>query len=250
MSGPSIRVHVSTRDAIRAGKSRIGPQLIEITDEGLAKLDEAQRLEVAALLEGQPDLGTLPSDPPIIEPTIDAIKAALTARAETRRVAEDARRAEEAIAGERAAVAARESKGRDAQRAKALRDWINKNGDDEQKARMAEGFLREEEILEAITNEIIDIPLPAYELLRRGDACECACAGHVRFQERGPSYMDTAQFSRLTVARESAPEGAIVTAVEHQAACPSCKCVPIARVSARVSVPFHGWLLVKDYSID
>jgi len=250
VSGPSIRVHVSTREAIRAGKSRVGPQIVEITEEGLAKLDETQRLEVAALLEGEPDLGTLPSDPPIIEPTLEAVKDALTARAIARRTAEDARRVEDARAGELAAVAAHAAKARDVQRAKALRDWVHKHGDDEQKARMAEGFLPEEEILEAITEEVIDIALPPYELLRRGDACDCACAGHVKFEERGPQYMDSAQYGRLTAARESAPEGATVTAVEHRAACPSCKCVPIARVSARVTVPWNGWLLVRDYSID
>lgn len=250
MSGPSIRVLVSTREAIRAGKSRVGSQTIEITEEGLAGLDETQRLEVAALLEGEPDLGTLPSDPPIIEPTLEAVKHALTARAAARKTAEDVRRLEEARAGELAAVASRESKAKDAQRAKALRDWVNKNGDDEQRARMAEGYLREDEILEAITDEIIDIPLPAYERLRRGDACDCACAGHVKFEARSPQYMDDAQYRRLTAARDSAPEGATVAAVEHRAACPSCKCVPIARVSARITVPWNGWLLVRDYSID
>jgi hypothetical protein len=250
VSGPSIRVLVSTREAIRAGKSRVGSQIIEVTEEGLAGLDEAQRLEIAALLEGEPDLGSLPSDLPIIEPTLEAVKGALTARAAGRKMAEDARRVEDARAGEMAAMASRESKTKDAQRAKALRDWVNKNGDDEQKARMAEGFLREDEILEAITKEIIDIPLPAYELLRRGNACDCACAGHVRFETRSPQYMDDAQYRRLTSARESAPEGATVAAIEHRASCPSCKCVPIARVSARVTVPWNGWLLVCDYSID
>ena len=241
---------MSTREAIRAGKSRVGPQIIEITEEGLADLDEDQRLEVAALLEGEPDLGTLPSDPPIIEPTLAAVRAALTARAAAKKMAENARRVENARAGEAAAVASRESKARDAQRTKALRDWVDQHGDDDQKARMAEGFLPEAEILEAVTEVIIDLPLPRYELLRRGDACDCACAGHVKFEERGPQYMDSAQYGRLTAARDSAPEGATVAAIEHRAACPSCKCVPIARVSARVTVPWNGWLLVRDYSID
>ena len=250
MSGPSIRVLVSTREALRAGKSRFGPQLIEITDEGLAKLDEVQRMEVAALLEGEPDLGTLPSDPPIVVPTLDGVKHVLTSRANGRERAEEARRVEDARARELAAVATRESKSKDVQRGKALRDWVAKHGDDDQKARMAEGFLREEELLDTITDEVIDIALPQYELLRRGDACDCACAGHVRFEERSPQYMDTAQHGRLITARDNAPEGATVTAIEHRAHCPACKCVPIARVSARVSVPWNGWLLVRDYSID
>jgi hypothetical protein len=241
---------VSTRAAILAGKSRVGTQTIEINDEGLAKLNETQRSEVAALLEGAPDLGTLPSDPPIVEPTLEAVTHVLDARAAGRKAVEEARRVEDARAAELAAIAVHESKSKDVQRAKALRDWVNKNGDDEQKARMAEGFLREDELLESITDETFDITLPRYELLRRGDACDCACAGHVKFEERGPRYMDSAQFARLTAVRESAPEGATVEPIEHGAACPSCKCVPIARVTARVSLPWNGWLLVRDFSID
>jgi hypothetical protein len=243
-------VHVSTRAAILAGKSKVGLQTIEITEDGLTKLDETQRAEVAALLEGEPDLGTDPRDPAITEPTLEAVKPALDARAARRKAGEEMRRVEDARAAELAAVAARESKAKDGQRAKALRDWVNKHGDDEHKARMAEGFLREDEILEDITDDMFDITAPRYELLRRGDACDCACAGSVEFSERGPQYMDSAQFARLTAIRENAPEGATVDAVEHRAACPSCKCAPIARVTARVSVPWNGWLLVRDYSID
>jgi hypothetical protein len=250
VSGPTIRVQVSTRAAILAGKSRVGTQTIEITEAGLASLDEVQRAEIAALLEGDSDLGSLPTDPPIIEPTLEAVRHVLDARAAGRKALEATRRVEEARAAEAAVVASRESKAKDVQRTQALRSWINKNGDEEQKARMAEGFLREDEILESIIDDMFDIQLPRYELLRRGDACDCACAGNVQFEERGPKYMDSAQYGRLTAARESAPEGATVAAIEHRAACPSCKCVPIARVTARVSVPWNSWLLVRDYSLD
>lgn len=250
MSALSIRVVVSPRAAIVAGKSRVGPQSIEITDELLARLDAAQRAEIAALVEGDSELGTLPDDPPIIEPTVDAIIPALDARATGRKAREDARRAADARAAEEAAVSAREAKAKDALRAKALRDWIAKNGDEEQKARMSEGFLRDDEILETIQDELLGLPFPPYDLLRRGDACDCACASHVIFETHGPKYMDSAQYARLMAVRESAPEGAAVEPIEHRAACPSCKCVPIARITARVSLPWSGWLLVREFSLD
>jgi hypothetical protein len=250
VNGPSIRVHVSTRAAILAGKSRIGPQSIEITDEALAKLNETQKAEVAALLEGEPELGLMPSDPLIVEPTMEAVIAALDARAATRKAREEAIRVAKARADEEAAVAVHAAKAKEGTRAKALRDWVEKNGDDEQKARMAEGFLPEDEILDAIQDELLDLPYARYDRLRRGDACDCACAGNVSFMTRGPLYMDSAQYARLQTVRENAPEGALVEPIEHKAACPSCKCVPIARLTARVTLDWKGWRLVREFSLD
>lgn len=250
MSGPSIRVHVSTRAAILAGKARIGAQLIEITDTTLAGLSEPQRLEIALLLEGAPELGTLASDPTINEPSIEAVIPVLDARAAGRKAADEVKRVQDARAAEAVVATARDVTSKDNQRAKTLRDWVNKHGDDEQKARMAEGFMREDEILDDVMDEMFEIPFPRYERLRRGDACDCACAGQVVFIERGPLYMDNAQFARLTTARENAPAGASVEPVEHKAACPGCRCVPIARITARVSLPWGGWRLVRDFSLD
>jgi hypothetical protein len=250
VTAPTLRVHVSTRAAILAGKTRIGVQAFEVTDQALATLSEAQRLEVALLLEGDPELGSLETDVPIVEPTIEAILPALEKRANGRAATEAKKKADEARAAEMAAEESRAVKAKEGARIKAIREWVAQHGDDEQKARMSEGYLREDEILEDVMDDVFDIQFPGYTSLRRGDACDCACAGNVEFLEQAPGYMDAAQFARLVSVRESAPEGATVEPVEHKAKCPACRCVPIARITARVSLPWHGWLLVRDYSLD
>lgn len=249
MTAPTIHVHVSTRAAILAGKSRIGIQSLEITDEALTKLTPEQRLEIALLLEGDTELGMLPSDPPIIEPTMEAIIPALASRAAGRKEIVEARLAAEARAAEEAAVLARETAAKEGMRRKSLREWVTKHGDEEMQARMAEGFVQENEILDAVMDELFEFDYPQYEPLRRGDACECACAGHVEFIVGAPKYMDSAQFARLTTMRDNAPEGATVEPVEHKAKCPACKCVPIARLAGRVHLPWGGWILARDFSL-
>jgi formate dehydrogenase maturation protein FdhE len=66
---------------------------------------------------------------------------------------------------------------------------------------------------------------------------------------RAPRYMDAFQFSKLQAAREAVPEGASVEVFEHAAQCPACKCAPIARLEARVTMPWNGWLLVRQYAL-
>lgn len=243
-----INVYVSPRAAILAGKTVVGNQTISIVDEDLKKVPEDLRLELALAYEAKDHIGQDPGEPPVIEPSLVAILPALTHRAAARKVAVEAQRKVDARAAEEALVASRENTAKDNARSKALRVWVEKHGDDEQKARMLEGFLPEDEILDEISEELLDIPmLSKYDALRRGDACECACAGRVQFEIGPPRYLDAFQFAKLTTARENAPEGSTVTAVEHKASCPSCKCVPIARIEARVTLPWNGWLLVRSY---
>jgi hypothetical protein len=246
----TINVHVSPRAAILAGKSTVGAQTCNIGEEGLSKLSEELRLELALAYEAGEPLGKNPEEPPIVEATLDAIKPVLEHRAQRRRAQAEEQRKAEARAAEEVAVASRDKTAKDNARSKALRQWVEKHGDDEQKARMAEGFLPEDEILDAVCEELLELPgFQLYDNLRKGDACDCACAGRVLITTSAPRYMDAHQFSRLQMAREAAPEGANVEAVEHHAACPACKCVPIARLEARVTMPWHGWLLVRQYAL-
>jgi len=251
MSVLTVLVHVSSRAAIVAGKTAIGSQSFNVTADDLQTLSEPLRLELALALEGKEPLGMNPDEPAVIEPSLAAIRPILEARAAKRAQLVEEQRKLEARAAEAAAVSAREATAKDNARSKALRAWVEKHGDDEQKARMAEGFLREDEILQEVCDELLDIPaLAAYEPLRRGDACDCGCAHRVQFHAGTPRHLDSFQFEKLTNARAAVPEGAAVVPVEHRAACPACKCVPIARIEARVSMSWNGWLLVKQYSID
>lgn len=248
--GLNISVHVSARAAILAGKTRVGPQTFTLQDNELQALPEALRYELALAYEAGEILGKDPSDPPIVEPTLEALTPLLEARSKQRAAVDEARKKQEARDAEVAVVQAREATAKDNARSKALRGWIEKHGDEEQKARMSEGFLPENEILDAVCEELLELPgFGLYDPLRRGDACDCACAGHVEMTEGAPQYLDSSQYEKLQRAREAAPEGSRVEAIEHRAKCPHCACVPIARLEARVSMPWNGWMLVRQYAL-
>ena len=247
----TIHVHVSPRAAIVAGKTSVGPQSFSLTDEALKGLPEELRVELAIAYETGNVIGSDGNEPAVIEPCLTAIRPVLEYRAAQRGRLEEAKRIEDARKAELAVVASRDVTAKDNARSRALRLWVEKNGDDEHKARMAEGFLREEEILDAVTDELLDVSgFQTYEPLRRGDACDCGCAHRVEFTRISPPrYMDAFQFDKLQRVRESAPEGAAVVPVEHKAACPDCKCVPLARISALITLPWHGWELVREFSL-
>lgn len=245
-----ISVHVSPRAAILAGKTRVGSQSFSIAPDALATLPEELRLELALAYESGEPIGKDPSEPPVVEPSLEAIRPVLETRAAQRKAIDEEKRKQAARDAEVVAVSAREATTKDNARSKALRTWIDKHGDDEQKARMAEGFLPEDEILDSICDELLELPgFGPYDTLHKGHACDCACAGKVKITEGAPRYMDAHQFAKLQTAREVAPDGATVTVIEHRAACPACNCVPIARLEARVSMPWHGWMLVRQYAL-
>lgn len=246
----SINVHVSPRAAILAGKTRVGSQSLAVEDSEVAVLPEALRFELALAFESGEPLGKDPSEPAVTEPSMEAIRPVLEARAARRKVVDEEKRKQAARDAEVAAVSAREATAMDNARSRALRAWIDKHGDDEQRARMTEGFLPEEEILDAICDELLDLPgFSNYDPLHKGHACDCACAGKVKITEDAPRHMDSFQFARLQTAREAAPAGATVTVVEHRAACPACNCAPIGRLEARVTMAWHGWMLVRQYAL-
>lgn len=245
-----LYVHVSPRAAILAGKTVTGKRKVRIYAQDLNRLSVELREELAAAYETQVILGT-EADPPIDEPTFTAVIPVLEARAKARVAATAAARVVEARQTEEAAVTSRAVTARDNARAKALRAWVEKNGDDEQKARMAEGFLPEEEILDAVAEDLLDLRgLDLYTPLFKGDVCDCHCAGSVYFEQHiPPRNVDAFQFARLQAIREAVPTGASVELVEHRGACPSCKCVPLARISAKVCLPWEGWALVREFSL-
>lgn len=246
----TINVFVSPRAAILAGKTVVGAASVTIQEGELAELSEPLRLELALAYESNQALGKVESEPPVVEPTLAALKPLLEWRAARRGVVETERRLTEARATEAAAAEIREVTAKDNARSRALRKWIEDHGDDEQKARMAEGYLPETEILEDVCEELLDLPgFRVYDPLRRGDACDCACAGSVVFTSGAPTYMDARQFAKLVEAREAVPEGAMVEAVEHKARCPACACVPIARLEARVTMNWNHWRLVRQYAL-
>lgn len=250
MPGLQLKVHVSPRAAIVAGKTRVGLQSLDVTEEDLQRLPEELRLELALTFETGEVIGQDLNEPPIGEPTLAALEPVLRRRAQRRVVRDEVERKASADRAEADAVAARAVTEKGNARSRALRAWVDKNGDDEMKARMSEGYLRDEEILDDICAEMLELPgFSTYDPLHRGHACDCACAGDVRFATGAPQNLDARQYAQLRTAREEAPEGAKVTIHEHKAACPSCKCVPIARLEVRLTMEWHGFELVRQYAL-
>lgn len=243
-----VKVRISTRAAIVAGRTAIGAATVTITEADLAGLPEHLREELATVIESGETV--VSDDPPIVEATMASLIPVLDARAGDRVCAAIARQAAADQATEEARARAEAEAARDAERSEALRAWVAEHGDDDQKARAAEGFLSEPEILEAVAAELIDAPgFEPYSRLYKGDACDCPCAGHVVFKSRPPSVLDSRQYARLAEIRELIGDEARVAPIEHVAACPACKCVPLARIAARVTMPWKGWLLVRNFAI-
>lgn len=244
-----LKVRISTRAAIVAGKTTTGIVTLSLTDNDLAGLSPDLREEIAIAYEAEETIES--NDPPIVEATVEALIPVLTARAKARIAETEKRKKAEARTAEEAKERDRVLAVTNNARSKALRTWIEENGDDEQKARMAEGFLPEQEMLDAVADELLTIDGYApYTPLHKGDVCDCPCAGHVQFTIRQPpQYVDAYMFSTLTGLRDAAPVGASVEPVEHRGACPRCKCVPLARITAKVSLPWEGWLLVREFDL-
>jgi len=244
-----LKVRISTRAAIVAGKATTGVATLSLTDVDLATLPVELREEIAIAYEADEVVES--NDPPIVEATLLALTPVLKARAEVRAAAAIEQRKTEARSSEEAKENDRRLAVKNNARSKALRTWVEEHGDDEQKARLREGFLPEPEMLDAVAAELLDIPGYApYAPLFKGEACDCACAGSVQFTVKSPPpYVDASTFATLTGLREVAPIGASVEPVEHRAHCASCKCAPIARITGKVSLPWEGWLLVREFDL-
>lgn len=244
-----LRVRISTRAAIMAGKATTGVMALSLTDADLETLPVELREEIAIAYEADEVVES--NDPPIVEATLSALVPVLEARAKARTAADVEQRKTQARSAEEAKETDRLLAVRNNARSKALRAWVEEHGNDEQKARLREGFLPEPEMLDAVAAELLDISGYApYTPLFKGEACECACAGNVVFTTKSPPpYVDAGTFATLTGLREAAPIGASVEPVEHRAHCAQCKCAPIARITGKVSLPWEGWLLVREFDL-
>lgn len=243
-----LHVKISTRAAIVAGNTALGTFDVSVTAEMLAGLSKDLREEVAFALEAGEPIES--DDPPVVAPTFDAVLPVLRARAAAREAEAQVKRATEARRAEEAVVEARAVSQKDVQRQRALRAWVEQNGDDAMKARMAEGYLPSNETLDAVAAELLDMPMyEAYQPLYKGEACDCKCAGAVVFSRGAPSYLDGYQHAIITGMREAAPTGATVEPVEHKAKCPKCNCAPIGRIAGKISLPWEGWLLVREFLV-
>lgn len=253
-----VRVVVTPRAAILARKTCVGTLAVTVTDQDLQELPEVLLEELASVVEQRTILEGLQAS----EATFAVVRALLEARLEARAT----RAAEEALAETaRRGVVARDKEEEEARRRqeaarvaaseKAVDAWVEEHGDDDQRERRANGFLPTGEIIEEIAQQMFEIDEDDYQPLRQEEACDCdkGCVSAVQFAVipllPGDGALDSAQFATLTRIKDAAPRAATVEARVHKARCPSCRCAPLARVAARVSLVWEGWLLTREYAL-
>ena len=253
-----VRVKIEPRAAILARKAKAGVLSVNVSEEDLKALDEpllellAQVVESEEVLEG----------PLVHDATFDVVKAVLSER-HTRRLAADkdaelqkaAARAAEARAAEESLANRRATAERETANKKAISTWVAENCDEEMKERLDAGFLPEEEIIDEVLHQLFEINEDEYVPLKKEQACDCerGCTGSVKFTVTpilpGVATLDSRQFATLERVKVSAPAGSTVEPRLHKASCPECKCTPLARTSALVTLEWNGWLLKKEYQL-
>lgn len=247
--GLTLRVYVQPRAAIVAGRTVVGAVTLRVRDEDLVPLSPVLREELAEAYAQRSMLGQGPDDPPVSEPTLAAVVPVLAARVAARARAAEAAAAEAAAAAQVATQAAQVASSRDVARTKALRTWVAEHGDAEMRARLAEGFLPEQEILDAVVDDLLDLRgFISYEPMFKSEVCACGCGDAVVFTATSPpTRMEANEFARLQAVREAVPPGAVVIPTEHRGACPRCRCLPTVRLAAKVTCAWEGWLLVREF---
>jgi hypothetical protein len=243
-----VRVRIAARAAILARRALAGIAEVTVTDEDLKDLSDALLEELAAVAETDEVL----EGPLVSDASFGSVRAVLEERVAAKDAAKAANAEAAAKQAEETVTRDRETSERDRARTRALRAWVEENGSEDQRSRQKEGFLPDEEIIEEVTDALFEIDEDEYVALTKMQACDCdrGCAGSVVFTVGAPvGGLDSRQYAVLEKIRELAPKGATVTPRMHKAACPLCPCTPIARLSALVSLPWCGWLLVKEYSL-
>ena len=249
-----IRLRIEARDAILARKTTIGAVKVPVADEDLEGVPDDTLDQIAQVVAADETL----EGPGVVDATFASVLRGLEARA-ARRAAELA--AEEAARVEAEAAAARvvqdeivrrrkEEQAR-ARHAEAITKWIEDNCDEGMVERRREGFLKDDEIIEEVMDQIFNIPEEEYTTIKAYQACDCdkGCTGSVQMSVHHADHLDSSQFAVLAQVREAAPEGAEVILQMRKAACPECACVPLVRMTALVRLPWNGWMLQKAYAL-
>lgn len=257
-----LRLYVDPTAAILAGNIVTGDQVVQITMDDLKRLTEGQRAELATafrdgdLGQGFREKGVSLEDRPAVAPTVEEVFLLLDHRIAQRTLhrqrAEEVRAAEEAAqktAEEKKIVEKQEAERQAYQRILRLQDWVKANGDDSQKARLREGLLPEEEILESLTEAVFDAldSHERYTPMKVDDVCECSCAPEVQFSIVPSTGFTDQQYKTLLSIREDAPEKAEVLAMMHVGRCPRCGCNPQVRNVVHVLYDWHGIPLRRKY---
>ncbi len=108
-----------------------------------------------------------------------------------------------------------------------LTEWVAEKGTDNQKGRLELGLLPEDEIIDAIRDEVfapIDVRREKYHKIQSSDVCECDYGDtcHVEFDSGELNEMSPEAYEGFTVIKELAPEGATLEPRYHSATAEYC----------------------------
>lgn len=266
----NVKLFVSPRAAIKAGKAEFGTKDVTVGGADLERLPLSSREELAAVIETNDVVGkgfsvggSAHVDLDAQAHTVEDLFSLLSHRAGTRAEVlkaqaerEERERGDAARAQEAEAVAKRESEAKKAQQLLAIQKWVNKHGSDSQKKRLVEGVLPEGEALESIAEMVcedltVNSTAQRYQKIVDEEACACACANHVVFDVANADALTEEQYDTVVETREEAKDlgKAKVFAVQHRAKCPTCDCPPVERLSLRVELAWEGLDIVREYTL-
>lgn len=249
-----IRLRIDPKNAIRARKSTVGHVRVVIGDSDLAELSDDVLAQLADVVAGEETL----EGPGVVDASFASVLEGLRARIERVHAAEIADKAAQAAATEAAARVEREQEERRRQEergrvlhAQAITAWIEEHCDDDMIERRRDGFLKEEEIMDEVMEQLFDITAEVHTPIKPYQACDCAkgCTGSVRSFVLPVDHLDSSQAATLRQIREEAPKEAEVIPQMRKSSCPACDCVPLARMTALVRMRWNGWMLQKEYAL-
>lgn len=252
-----LKVYVDPTAALLAGRTVIGDQIVEVTDQDIVPMSPRMCQELAIAITETLGRGYRGKDDlPLSEPSFACVYNSINARIKIADALDEEARTLAYEAEARAAQAARLAEITKAEAGKraaalklALHKWIEKNGSESQKQRFKEGLLPEQEIVTAIEETLFE-SLDSYEKyvrIQKEEACACSCFEDVARTVEMLTSLTDAQFELVGEIRSEAPKSADISLRLHHAKCKSCVCAGIDRSSVRVSMDWNGCQMVREY---
>lgn len=220
MKNITVKIYVHQSTAIKTGLDTYGQGEVEIMPSQLTQ-------------EQRDVLSGITGDLIVSAPTVDAVVSAIN-----NRIAEKTKQEQQA----------REDK--KARRAEQLRSWVATMGTDNQRGRMSENLLPDDEIIDGIRDAAF-LPLadfPRYQKLTSSDI-PCTCeyeSPDASYETKNAESATAGEFDLLQKMRALMP-GATVSLREHVGTCDRCE-EEVARRSIRVVVTVGELTLSREYA--
>ena len=130
--------------------------------------------------------------------------------------------------------------------------WVAGKGTENQKGRHALGLLPQDEVLDAMRDEVFEAleSFPRYEKIKKKDlehAEYCDIRG-ITCDVSDAAALTAEQYDQFAAIQKAAPQGAHSAALEHECECSECD-AKLTRTSARVGVTIGAFTFTREYAL-